>query len=133
MKISAFLLLSVAGPASGQMEGIPAPSNVQGAQYPRINPDHSVTFRIKADDARRVTIDNYDLVKGEDGFWTVTTKPYAPGFRYYFVVVDDFSSTDPGSQTFFGFSKEVSGLEVPGPDADFFTPKDVPHGVVRIN
>ena len=70
---------------SGQSppEGQPAPSNAPNARYPRINPDRSVTFRIRADDAKSVritTLGPYDMVKGDDGFWTVTTKPLEPGF-----------------------------------------------------
>lgn len=118
--------------AYAQEAGVPAPSNVPAAQYPRINPDSSVTFRIRADGAQSVRIMNYDLKKGDDGFWTVTTKPLSPGFYYYSVVVDGFSATDPGSQSFYGSSHWGSALEVPGAESDFFAPKDVPHGAVRI-
>jgi enterochelin esterase family protein len=71
------------------------------------------------------------MVKGEDGFWEVRTKPLLPGFHYYEVSVDGFASNDPGSRVFFAAMKEVSGLEVPSPDSDFFAVKDVPHGTVR--
>ena len=114
--------------------GQPAPSNAPNAQYPRINPDNSVTFRIRADDAKSVritTLGPYDMVKGTDGFWSVTTKPLAPGFYYYAVNVDGFATTDPGSQAFFGYNRYGSAVEVPGSDSDFFAPRDVPHGTVR--
>jgi Putative esterase len=115
-------------------DGQPAPSNAPNAQYPRINPDRSVTFRIRADDAKSVRITvlgPYDLTRDEDGFWTVTTKPLEPGFHYYAVVVDGFTTSDPGSQAFFGYNRYGSAVEVPGPESDFFAPKDVPHGAVR--
>lgn len=114
--------------------GVPAPSNAPNAQYPRINADSSVTFRIRADDARSVritTLGPYDMVKGEDGFWMVTTKPLAPGFYYYAVNVDGFTTTDPGSQAFFGYNRYGSAVEVPGAESEFFAPADVPHGAVR--
>ncbi len=117
-----------------QPEGQPAPSNAPNAQYPRINPDRSVTFRIRADDAKSVritTLGPYDMVKGDDGFWTVTTKPLEPGFYYYAIVVDGFTTADPGSQAFFGYNRYGSAVEVPGPESDLFAPKDVPHGTVR--
>jgi len=38
-------------------QSIPATSNVSGAQYPRILPDHQVIFQINALDARKVQID----------------------------------------------------------------------------
>src|SRR5439155_269970 len=71
---------------------------------------------------------SYDLAKGEDGFWEVTTKPLQPGFHYYAISVDGFLANDPGSRTFFAARKEVSGIEVPGPVTDFLAIKDVPHG-----
>src|SRR3954470_8831199 len=101
----------------------PAPSNAPNSQFPRVNPDHSVTFRIRADEAKTVRITvlgPYDMVRGDDGFWTVTTKPLAPGFYYYAVVVDGFTTSDPGSQAFFGWGRYGSAVEVPGPDSDFF-------------
>src|ERR1039458_6447607 len=104
------LLLFIAAPAFAQ-EGVPAPSNVTGAQYPRILPDNSVIFRIKAATAQKVTIGEYELTKSDDGFWTVRTKPYAPGFHYYAVVVDGFTTTDPGSQTFFGALRQKIGRD----------------------
>ncbi len=130
------LLLFIAAFASAQ-EGVPAPSTaVIGAQYPRILPDNSVIFRIKADSAHKVTIGGYALTKSDDGFWTVRTKPYAPGFHYYSpVVVDGFATTDPGSQTFFGGLRQSSGIEIPGPDSDFFSDQvqeSPPHGAMRI-
>ena len=115
----------------------PAPTNIPGAEYPRIHPDLSATFRVRADQAQKVQLlmelgqSTYDMVKREDGFWEVTTKPLLPGFHYYEVSVDGFASNDPGSRVFFAAMKEVSGLEVPSPESDFFAVKDVPHGTVR--
>jgi enterochelin esterase-like enzyme len=132
--ISILLVSTTVTFAQAPPPGQPAPSNAPNAQYPRINPDNTVTFRIRADDAMSVritTLGPYDLVKGEDGFWTVTTKPLAPGFYYYAVNVDGFTTTDPGSQAFFGYNRYGSAVEVPGSESDFFAPKDVPHGSVR--
>jgi len=38
-------------------EGKPAATNVMGAEYPRIHADLSVTFRVKAPDAKKVQVD----------------------------------------------------------------------------
>jgi enterochelin esterase family protein len=120
-------------PAGGQ----PAPSNVINAQYPRINADRSVAFRIRAETAQKVTITSngafgdIDLIKGADGFWTGTSKPLDPGFYYYSVVVDGFTAADPGSRAFYGYARYGSAVEVPGPESDFSAPRDVPHGTVR--
>lgn len=114
----------------------PAPSNVPGAEFPRLNSDLSATFRVQAEQAQKVQLllgmIPYDMVKGADGAWEVTTKPLSAGFYYYSISVDGFVSNDPGSRVFFAARKEVSGLEVPGPESDFFAVKNVPHGSVRI-
>ena len=114
-----------------------APTNIPGAEYPKIHADHSVTFRVQADQAQRVQLllelgqSTYEMTKGGDGLWEVTTKPLLPGFHYYAISVDGFVSNDPGSRVFFAAQKEVSGLEIPALDSDFFAIKNVPHGTVR--
>lgn len=116
----------------------PALTNIPGAEFPRINGDGSVTFRVQAEQAQKLQVSlgfgqsNYEMVKGADGVWEVTTKPLAPGFYYYGISVNGFIANDPGSRTFFAARKEVSGLEVPGAESDFFAVKNVPHGNVRI-
>src|SRR5439155_20310263 len=60
----------------------PAPTNVRGAEYPRIHSDNRVTFRLKAPEARKVqlqpndgAVENglgkgpYNMVRGDDGVW----------------------------------------------------------------
>jgi enterochelin esterase-like enzyme len=116
----------------------PASTNIPGADFPRINADFSVTFRVQVEQAQKLQVSLgfgqsvYDMVKGTDGVWEATTKPLAPGFYYYGISIDGFITNDPGSRTFFAARKEVSGLEVPGDESEFFAVKDVPHGNVRI-
>lgn len=119
----------------------PAPSNVRGAEYPRIHPDLRVTFRLKAPGAQKVQVvpqnagmgkTPYDMTRGEDGTWTVTTPPVRPGFHYYHLLVDGVAVNDPSSETFFGWAKQSSGLEVPDASLDFYDAKQVPHGEVRV-
>ena len=101
----------------------PATTNARGAEYPRINSDHSVTFRVKADQAQHVQLllnfQPVDMTKAADGYWELTTKPLTTGFYYYGVSVDGFSSTDPGSKTVIAANKETNILEVPGPESGF--------------
>jgi len=117
--------------------GRPASTNIPGAEFPRINSDHSVTFRVQAQKAQTVQLSlgfgqsTYDMAKGSDGYWQVTTKPLLPGFYYYGIAVDGFIANDPGSRVFFAAQKEVSGLEVPGAESDFFAVRNVPHGTLR--
>src|ERR1041384_4286321 len=97
-------LLSLAGTVHAQTQavndGCPAPTNVSGAQYPRITPDLRVIFRIKAPDAQKVEFGLYSpkrfpAAKDEAGFWTATSEPLVPGFHYYRVFIDGAEVNDP--------------------------------------
>ena len=124
--------------------GKPAPSNVRGKEFPMIHPDRRVTFRVTAPDAQKVAVAGhaadsgmngdtpYPMQKRADGTWEVTTDPVRPGFHYYQLIVDGYRTTDPASQTYFGWAKQTSGLEVPDPELDFYEVKAVPHGEVRV-
>ena len=99
------LLACAAAFAQPPADSKPATSNVRGAQYPRVSSDLRVTFRVKAPDAQKVQLhpggdglgkENLDMVKGADGFWTVTTAPAVPGFHYYWFIVDGADVNDPG-------------------------------------
>jgi len=121
----------------------PAETNAPQAQYPRVDP-HSrrVQFRIDAPRARRVQImvgggggetPRMDLTRQSDGSWTLTSPPIVEGFHYYPVYIDDFEASDPGSRTFFGEGRDMSGIEIPSPLASdsFYQVREVPHGQVR--
>jgi len=117
----------------------PASTAVLNAQYPRVYPDGRVLFRLAAPKAAQVQLggaglgaSTYDMVKGEDGAWTVTIPPAIPGFHYYWFVVDGVQVNDPSSDTFFGYGRPTSGVEIPTPGEDFYQPKEVPHGQVRM-
>ena len=114
---------------------VPAATNIRGAKYPLILPDHRVVFRIKAPDAQKVQIDlskKYDLIKGGDGFWSVTTDSVSEGFHYYTLLIDGIATTDPSSETFYGMGRMASGIEIPFAAGDYYAEKDVPHGDIRI-
>ena len=59
------------------------------------------------------------------------TTDHGSGFYYYSVVVDGFSSNDPGTKPAYGSGRWGSALEVPGDESDFFAVKNVPHGTLR--
>ena len=56
-----------------------------------------------------------------------------PGFHYYWLLVDGVAANDPGSETYFGWAKQSSGIDVPDPALDFYEAKDVSHGDVHIH
>jgi RNA polymerase sigma factor (sigma-70 family) len=114
--------------------GQAASTNVPGADYPRVDDQRRATFRLFAPNARTVSVQvagGFDMSRGDDGFWSVTTATLVPGFHYYHFLVDGAQVADPGSRSFFGVSRMLSGLEVPEAGVDFYHVKDVPHGEVR--
>lgn len=134
---------SSSAPAGATDAFLPATTNVPQAEYPRIDAHtRRVQFRINAPDAKRVQImvgggggqtPRMDLVKQADGDWTLTTPPIVEGFHYYPVYIDGFEVTDPGSHTFFGEGRDMSGIEIPSPlpSDSFYQIRDVPHGQIR--
>jgi len=139
MRILASVLL-VSGLCLGQAapgqadECKPSTLNIPGAKYPCVYPDGRATFRLIAPDAQKVQVrvgKNFDMTKGEDGAWMVTTTPLVVGFHYYSFVVDGATVADPATHTFFGSGWENSGIEIPEPaEVDYYMAKDVPHGQV---
>ena len=115
----------------------PAPTNVLGAQYPKVLPDNRVMFQLRAPNAQKVQVQisggPFEMTKGADGTWSVTTTPLVPGFHYYTFLVDGVAMNDYGSHAFYGTGKDSSGIEVPETGVDYYSNKDVPHGDVRIH
>jgi len=113
----------------------PATTNVPGAEYPRIDAQRRVEFKIKAPDAKSVAVSlggpSVPLTKGDDGTWTGTTEPIVVGFHYYSLIIDGVAVNDPGSHTFYGTGKDSSGIDIPEVGVDYYSRKNVPHGDVR--
>ena len=69
----------------------PAPSNQAGKEYPQVNSEGRVKFRIIAPKAQSLGVsfkDNSAFTKGEDGAWTGYTRPLDEGFHYYTINID---------------------------------------------
>src|SRR5690606_24608969 len=117
----------------------PSSLNQPGQQYPQVNSQGYVRFRVEAPQAQsvRATLGlggqgGTVLHKAEDGAWVGTTAgPLDEGFHYYHLDVDGGTFNDPGALNFFGSRRWESGVEVPAHDAEFYALKDVPHGQVR--
>lgn len=134
--------------SSDPNNSVPAPSNVRGAAYPRIHADLRVTFRFDAPTASTLQVQPgvqpdgafnglgegpYDMQRDDAVVWTVTIPPVVPGFHYYWLLIDGVPANDPSSQTYFGYGKQTSAVDVPEPGVDFYAIKDVPHGNVRLH
>jgi enterochelin esterase family protein len=134
-RVMAFLAAFGCAPALAQTAENCSPSalNIPEAKYPCIYPDNSVLFRVVAPEAQRVRLrigPGYDMTKGPDGVWSVTTPPQVVGFHYYSLQIDGAVVADPSTMTFFGSGWQNSAFEVPAPDREFYAHKDVAHGKV---
>lgn len=112
----------------------PAPSNQEGKQYPQVNSEGRVRFRIVAPKAQSVSVsfrDSSTFTKGNDGAWIGHTRPLDEGFHYYTINIDGAEVPDPNSRYFYGAGRWGSAVEVPAKDADFYALRNVPHGQLR--
>jgi len=112
----------------------PAPTNQPGKEYPQVNSEGRIKFRIVAPEAKRVGTtfrDSTEFVKDDEGAWIGYSRPLDEGFHYYMLQIDGAEVPDPNSQYFFGANRWGSGIEVPAHDRDFYAIKNVPHGQVR--
>jgi enterochelin esterase-like enzyme len=116
----------------------PSSVNQPGQQFPQVNSQGHVRFRVVAPQAQNVKVSlglggrgGTTLTKAADGTWTGTTEgPLDQGFHYYHLTVDGGTFNDPGALNFYGSTRWESGIEIPASDADFYALKDVPHGRV---
>ena len=102
-----------------------------------VNPDKSVTFKLKAPKAVKVQVTGdfmegaADLAEGKDGIWEYTTAPLESELYNFRFFVDGLAFNDP-SYTY--VQRDISNLMdyfiVPGGKADNYMVQDVPHGTV---
>jgi enterochelin esterase-like enzyme len=124
-------------PPSAAGTAHPSAYNFPTAEFPRIEADNRVTFQFKAPDAQKVQVSiantPFDMVKGENGIWTLTTaEPQDLGYHNYWMIVDGAIVLDPGTDAFIGYGHMCNAFEVPDPNGGFYELKDVPHGNVLI-
>ena len=105
----------------GAAQAVPATTTVPSAEYPRVYADGRVIFKVHLPLAKSVQLEGGEglcaspvpLVKDDKGNWNLTLSPRVVGFHYYWFNVDGVVMNDPGSQTFFGYNRETSGIELP--------------------
>ena len=132
---AAAFLAALSANAQVKEDFVPSPNNQPDKEYPMVNSERCVRVRVEAPDAKSVKLDiggvKYDLVKGDDGFWTGESAPQDEGFHYYQLNIDGASVPDPSSLYYYGASRWGSGIDVPAADQDFYALKNVPHGQIR--
>jgi enterochelin esterase-like enzyme len=117
----------------------PSVLNQPGQEYPKVNSQGYVRFRIVAPSADSVKVSlglggrgGTRLTKTADGSWMGTTEgPLDEGFHYYNINIDGGKFNDPGAKNYYGSVRWESGIEIPAHDQDFYALKDVPHGHVQ--
>ena len=117
----------------------PSSLNQPGQEYPQVNSQGYVRFKIIAPQADSVRVSlglggkgGTKLTKADDGSWMGTTAgPMDEGFHYYRLTIDGGKFNDPGALNFYGSVRWESGIEIPAHDQDFYALKDVPHGNVQ--
>jgi enterochelin esterase family protein len=111
-------------------------NNIPGYGYPRLDAQNRAYFSIEAPQVQKMVVDicnkKYDMNRDDKGVWTVTTDPLVVGFHYYFLEADGFRVSDPAVYTYFGCSRDASGIDVPeGAAGDYYSIRNVAHGQVR--
>lgn len=103
---------------------------------PVVNPDKTVTFSIAAPQAENVKISaqfapKTDMVKGENGVWSITLGPVTPDLYPYCFEVDGIGVMDPQCPDWFpneGFKNSL--LDIRGEEPMDHNLLPVPHGKV---
>jgi enterochelin esterase-like enzyme len=102
---------------------------------PDVSADGTITFRLKAPDAKEVFVSfngRTPMTKDEQGVWSATSKVMEPNIYPYNFVVDGVSISDPSNPA---VKSSVTGgfqsfVHVPGPKSLSWEWNDVPHGAV---
>ncbi len=110
---------------------------------PDVRDDHTVTFRLKAPEAKSVSLGGVAILvalgqqkpvpftKGEDGIWSLTIGPLRPDMYIYNFNVDGVQIADPNN-SIAGFTAmpPYSQLVVHGDGPAYYDARNVPHGLV---
>ncbi|MGC4102401.1 alpha/beta hydrolase [Ferruginibacter sp.] len=116
----------------------PSSLNQPGQEYPQVNSQGYVRFKIIAPTADSVRVSlglggrgGTKLKQAADTSWMGTTEgPMDEGFHYYNIRIDGGKFNDPGAKNYYGSVRWESGIEIPAHDQDFYALKNVPHGNV---
>ncbi len=117
-----------------------APSRREAAALvsPEVRPDRTVTFRLRAPDARGVKVSGEwpdgatELTRDTNGVWSATLGPLEPDIYGYSFTVDNLSMVDPANPWVKPMrATRTSVLEVPGDPPQLWEFQPVPHGTVH--
>jgi enterochelin esterase-like enzyme len=137
VKHALLLIVATAAPVLAQAPPSPAPpSPPPPVISPEVHADRTVTFRLRAPNAKEVVVSGEGvkaaMQKDEQGLWTVTTGPLEPDIYGYSFVVDGVTHFDPSNPaTVPNHLYVASSLHVPGPPSLPWETGPVPRGAVH--
>lgn len=136
--LSLILLFTGIGSSVNAQQNIGA-HNQQTNKSPNVNQDNTVSFKLYAPNAQKVTLRGdwmegpkaADMTKGSDGWWTYRSEPLKSDLYIYTYNVDGTQIIDPLSVFQI---RDVNSLfsifYINGGNGDYYQVKDVPHGSV---
>jgi len=106
-----------------------------------VNPDRTVTFRLRAPEATTATVagdfinmSSLTMTKGDDGIWSATSAVLRPAIYNYTFTVNGVRMSDPSNPLVKTGDRSSSVMfEVKGDKPAPYDYQDVPHGTVRID
>ncbi|MFM9955045.1 MAG: alpha/beta hydrolase [Opitutaceae bacterium] len=133
-----FLALATALSAFAQTPPPAAPARPAPVISPEINADRSVTFRLKAPNAKQVTVrgqwakDPLALTRADDGLWSATAPAVAAGVWEYNFNVDGVAMIDPGNAAIKPMREpRTSILHLAAATPQPWDFQELPHGTVH--
>jgi enterochelin esterase-like enzyme len=108
---------------------------VQPVESPVVHADRTVSFYLKAPNAKKVEISSQcikeprPLKMDTSGVWSVTIGPVEPNLYPYNFIVDGVSVADPNNENIFPNERFKSSLvDIPGSSPAVYAVQDVLHG-----
>lgn len=141
-----FFVISATAVAASTLAGRAGVAQEPGARRgdpqlvsPEVAADRRVTFRLRAPEAKAVTVsgdfgNEVEMRRAADGVWSATIGPLDPEMYVYYFTADGVRLLDPGNpQVKIGYvtSTTTSLFTVSGDAASFYDVQDVPHGEIR--
>ena len=111
---------------------------------PEVNPDRTVTFRVRAPQAKAVELVGeilrgkppVPMKKDDQGVWSVTIGPLSPEIWIYNFRIEGVDFPDPSNISLMPRSKGLAAVsnfvEIPGDEPAFYDARPVPHGQVHM-
>lgn len=133
--LASLALIAFSAVAQDTKTQTPRPAPPPPIVSPEVHPDNSVVFRLRAPNAKEVTVSiegssqPLPMQKDDQGVWSVTSDPLVPDFYGYSFQVDGVGMLDPSNYRIKpNFLYRGNEVHIPGPPALSWETSDAPHG-----